>query len=78
MTRREEITKKALELGTTNDTPVCYRKQSSVIHEDTKKIRERDRIHDKVYDLNMQMCDIGKMTHEEKQDIYAEFAASEE
>ena len=67
MTRREEITKKALELGTTNDTPVCYRKQSSVIHEDTKKIKERDRIYDKVYDLNMQMCDIGKMTHEEKQ-----------
>ena len=61
MTRREEITKKTLELDTTNGTPICYRKQSSVIHEDTKKIRERDRIHDKVYDLNMQMCDIGKI-----------------
>lgn len=43
------------------NTPICYLKQSSVIHEDTKKIRERDRIHDKVYDLNMQMCDIGKI-----------------
>ena len=54
MTRREEITKKALELDTTNDTPICYRK-------DTKKIGEMDRIHDMVYDLNMQMCDIGKI-----------------
>ena len=52
MKRREEITKKSLELDTTNDTPICYR----------KKIRERDRIHDMVYDLNMQMCDIGKIT----------------
>lgn len=38
------------------NTPICYLNQSSVIHEDTKK--KRDRIHDKVYDLNMQMCDI--------------------
>lgn len=45
----------------TNDTPICYRKQSPVVNDETKRIKEWERTHDKVYELNRQMCDIGKI-----------------
>lgn len=50
----------------TNDTPICYRKQSSVINDETKRIKEWECTHDKVYELNKQMCDLGKMKEERK------------
>ena len=40
--------------------PPCYGGKKFRIHEELEKIKAWDETHDKVYELNKQMCDIGK------------------
>lgn len=40
--------------------PPCYSGKKFRIHEELEKIKAWDETHDKVYELNKQMCDLGK------------------
>ena len=46
--------------------PPCYGGKKFRIHEELEKIKTGDETRDKVYELNMQMCDIGKTMSDAK------------